>query len=51
MFTDYFDMPVLKMIFKNKKYFNVFLNKKYFKKTTITIILNTSILPFGWKPT
>jgi len=31
IFLDYFD--VLKIIFKNKKYyFNVFSNKKYFKK-------------------
>jgi len=33
MFLDYFDMLMLKIIFKNKKnYFNAFLNEKYFEK-------------------
>jgi hypothetical protein len=32
MFSDYFDVLILKIIFKNKKnYFNIFLNKKYFE--------------------
>ena len=31
MFLNYFDVLILKIIFKNKKYyFNTFLNKKYF---------------------
>ena len=34
MFSDRFDMLMLKIIFKNKKkyYFNIFPNKKHFKK-------------------
>jgi len=33
MLFDYFNMLILKIIFlKIKKYFNLFLNKKYFKK-------------------
>jgi hypothetical protein len=33
MFLDYFNILILKIIFKNKKYyFNIFLNKNYFKK-------------------
>jgi hypothetical protein len=34
MFLNYFNVLMLKIIFKNKKiyYFNTFLNKKYFKK-------------------
>jgi hypothetical protein len=33
MFLNYFDVLILKIIFKNKKYyFNIFLNKKYFFK-------------------
>jgi len=32
MFSDHFNVLMLKIIFKNKKYyFNIFLNKKYFK--------------------
>jgi len=32
IYSDYFDVLVLKIILKNKKnYFNIFLNKKYFK--------------------
>jgi hypothetical protein len=34
MFLHYFDELILKIFFKNKKiyYFDIFLNKKYFKK-------------------
>jgi hypothetical protein len=34
MFSYHFDMLILKITFKNKKkyYFNIFLDKKYFKK-------------------
>jgi hypothetical protein len=34
VFSDYFDVLISKIIFKNikKYYFNIFLNKKYFKK-------------------
>jgi hypothetical protein len=33
MFLDCFNMLILKIIFKNKKYyFNIFIYKKYFKK-------------------
>jgi len=33
MFLNYFDVLILKIIFKNKKYYwYIFLNKKYFKK-------------------
>jgi hypothetical protein len=36
MFLYYFNALILKIIFKNKKYyFNIFLNKKYFKKQPI----------------
>jgi len=32
MFSHHFNVLILKIIFKNKKYyFNIFLNKKYFK--------------------
>ena len=31
MFSDHFNMLILKIIFK-KYYFNIFINKKYFKK-------------------
>jgi hypothetical protein len=33
MFLDYFDVLILKIIFKNKKnYFNIILDKKHFEK-------------------
>ena len=32
MFLDYFDALISKIIFNKKYYFDVFLNKKYFKK-------------------
>jgi hypothetical protein len=33
MFSDRFDMLILKIIFKNKKYyFDAFINEKHFKK-------------------
>jgi hypothetical protein len=36
MFLNYFNMLVLKIIFKNKKfYFDIFKNKKYFEKQSL----------------
>ena len=32
MFLGYFDALILKIIFYKKYYFDIFLNKKYFKK-------------------
>jgi hypothetical protein len=41
MFLDHFDALLSKIIFKNKKnYFDIFLNEKYFKKTTATTLPN-----------
>jgi hypothetical protein len=32
MFSDYFDVLISKITLKKNIYFNIFLNKKYFKK-------------------
>jgi hypothetical protein len=32
MILDHFDISILKLNFKNKKYFNIFSSKKHFKK-------------------
>ena len=34
---NYFNVLILKINLKNKKYFNIFLNKKYFLKKTISV--------------
>ena len=42
IFLNYFDVLILKIIFKNKKYyFNIFLNKKYTLINNKIILLNT----------
>jgi len=32
MFLNHFDAVILKIIFKKKNYFNIFLSEKYFEK-------------------